>query len=48
VQAFEVRHTRFRSLPKTHFQYAATTAAMNLVHVVNWLPAVSRLTHQGA
>lgn len=37
VFALGMRRSRYRGLAKTHLQFVLTTAAMNLMRVVNWL-----------
>ena len=37
IRAFELRHTRYIGLAKTHLQHILTAAAINIVRVDNWL-----------
>jgi len=37
VFSMRMRRTRYRGLVKTHFQHIATSAAINLQRVVDWL-----------
>lgn len=37
VRSFDLRHSRYIGLAKTHFQHVATTVAMNLTRSVSWL-----------
>jgi transposase len=37
VRAFELRHTRYRGLAKTHLQHVAIAAAINLKRLADWL-----------
>jgi transposase len=37
VRAFGLRHTRYRSLAKTHLQHVATAAGINVDRIVGWL-----------
>jgi len=42
VFALGLRRTRYRGLDKTHLQYVASAAAINLIRIVNWLWEVPR------
>jgi transposase len=37
IRGFGLRYTRYRGLPKTHFQHVATAAAINVDRLVAWL-----------
>jgi len=37
LQVSDLRHARYRGLPKTHLQHLATAAALNLKRSVAWL-----------
>jgi transposase len=37
VRRCDIRHARYRGLPKTRLQHLATAAALNLVRVADWL-----------
>jgi transposase len=37
VQVSNLRHARYRGLPKTHLQHIATAAALNLIRAIAWL-----------
>jgi transposase len=37
VHVSDLRHTRYRGLPKTHLQHVATAAALNLIRSIAWL-----------
>jgi transposase len=40
VRGFELRDCRYIGLAKTHLQHVITSAAMNVVRVINWLEGV--------
>jgi transposase len=42
VRAFELRHTRYRGLAKSHLQHIATAAALNLDRLVAWFQDIPR------
>jgi transposase len=42
VRAFGLRRARYRGLAKTHLQHVATTAAINLGRLSDWLRSVPR------
>lgn len=42
VRAFDLRHTRYRGLAKTHLQHIVTAAALNLDRLVAWLHDLPR------
>ncbi len=42
VRRCDIRHARYRGLPKTRLQHLATAAALNLVRVADWLDETPR------
>ncbi len=44
VRSFDLRHTRYRGLAKTHLQHVVTAAALNLDRLVAWLQDLPRAT----
>jgi transposase len=51
VRAFGLRRSRYRGLPTTRVQHAATAAAINLARVAAWLedrPRASTRTSRSA
>lgn len=44
VRAFDLRHTRYRGLAKTHLQHIVTAAALNMDRLVAWLQDLPRAT----
>ena len=42
VRRYDIRHARYRGLPKTRLQHLASAAALNLVRVADWLDETPR------
>jgi transposase len=42
VRSFDLRHTRYRGLAKTHLQHVVTAAALNIDRLVAWLQNLPR------